>query len=190
MTKVNALEVRKPYAHTNTRIVKLPGHEISIEHFLPENYEILEIRKRAAIARSKIDPALKFVIKEKSRNKSYKLEPISEARLASHINNLQIPGITAEEPLAVILGSDKKHKIVYQYAEGQHSSALYARPATFEERHAQAELEKHGITPHDTQWFSHSKGITLTDIEHFEVTDELRKKLKLKYTQGETDQLP
>ncbi len=177
MARIGSLEFRT--IRRGTKVVKLPGHEFEMEHFLPQNHEHVEISGRVKVIRSKIGTKPIFIKKRQSTT-GPTLTAVSELRLARHINNLNIPGIRVEEPLAAILHSTGRQSVIYRKKEGQMETSKWAysqeKALSIEE-----ELQKHGITPFDLQWFEHSDGITIFDIEDFKVTPELKRKLRLKY---------
>ena len=71
MAKIGSLEVRTVGTGVNrVKVVKFPGHEFEIEHFLPENLEeVTELSTRARLVRDK-KGSNEFVIKRKYPSKS------------------------------------------------------------------------------------------------------------------------
>jgi hypothetical protein len=103
MVKIGKLEVKTPRPDSRIRVVRLPGHELDIEHFFPSNWEILRVMRRSVFVRSNLGQRPRFVKKDVSRNiSSIRLTPTSEAKLALHIRRLRLPRINAEAPLAVL----------------------------------------------------------------------------------------
>ena len=186
MARIGKLEVRTIGAGKNRiKVVKLPGHRFSIEHFLPENHKQCLTIKRATWIESKVGIRPTFIKKKPlaERVREYALTPFSELRLARYINNLKIPDIRAEEPLAVILHSSGEHEIIYREITGD---KMFRDEEKQKQEAAKitAELDRHGIHGEDKQWFRHKKGITLFDLEHYSTSAELRRKIGLKYKEG------
>ncbi len=189
MAKIGTLEVRTAGTGANrVKVVKLPGHEFPIEHFLPENYESEkeigyvgnDLISRATYVTSRIGSKPTFVKKQRSRFRITKLSPLSEVRLVAHINALNIPGIKAEQPLAAIIRGMGEHGAIYRKLEGKIQDNIQKIDA----KKIRIKLEEHGIETGDLQWFADSGSFTLFDLEHFKVSEALRKKLGLKYTKG------
>ncbi|MDP3742353.1 MAG: hypothetical protein Q8R15_03495 [Candidatus Micrarchaeota archaeon] len=185
MVKIGTLEVRTVKTPMGrVKVVKLPGHEYPIEHFLPENYErerkigynILG-KSRATYVTSRIGSKPTFVKKQSNLFGLSRLNPLSEVRLATHINALNIPGIKAEQPLAVIMHSTGAHSAIYRKLEGKMQTMLFEPTNAAKIR---IELKKHGIIVGDLQWFADKGQTTLFDLEYFGVSEVLRKKLGLK----------
>lgn len=162
-----------------TRVVRLPGHEFDIEHFFPQNHKPVLNIGRAVFIRSNIGDRPEF-IKKQSGSTHRNLSLLSEVKLAAYINSLNIQGINAEPPLAVIMQKQRKHAVFRKVADTSTDEENWDSHGT-KALEIERILAPHGITPVDSQWFRHSKGITLFDLEQFEVSDELRKKLGLRY---------
>lgn len=182
MAKIGSLEVRTIGNGVNRiKVVKLPGHEFPIEHFLPENHETTRIDHRVTFIRSKLDTQPTFIKKASWPRFTLRLEPTSELRLARHINSLNIPNVRAEEPLAAILHSGGKSEVIYRKVFGPKSTAKEPLGLFPAKVHLLEPLRKHGIFAYDPQFAITDQGITLFDLEFFIVTRELKKRLKLKY---------
>lgn len=181
MVKIGKLEVKTPRPDSRIRVVKLPGHKLGIEHFLPSNWEVVKVMRRSVFVRSKIGRRPTFVRKNLSRNNSTKLTLTSEARLAAHIKRLRIPRISVEAPLALLLHPSGQNSAIYRELKGEPHHSLEHLKLFDELGYIRRELQKRGIEPADIQWFSHKGKITLFDIEHFTVSEKLKRKLGLRY---------
>ncbi len=120
--RIGTLEVRTVGTGSNrVKVVKLPGHEFPIEHFLPSNLdEVRKVNERIRVVRStKTFPNTrklpKFFAKRSTPNRwqSY-LDILSEARLARHLNEQNIESVRFEEPLAAILHQNGHHEVLYR----------------------------------------------------------------------------
>lgn len=181
MAKIGKLEIKTPRPDSRIRVVKLPGHRLSIEHFFPSNWEHVKAIGRSDFVRSKIGRKPTFVRKNLSRKNATKLTLTSEARLAAHIKQLEIPRLSVEAPLALLLHPSGQNSAIYRELKGEPYHSLEHLRMFDECGYIRRELQKHGIEPGDIQWFSDKGKITLIDIEHFTVSDELKKKLGLRY---------
>ncbi len=178
MAKIGSLEVRTiGKGKDRVKVVKLPGNHLPIEHFFPENHEQLGAERRVTFIRSKIGRNPIFVKKTERNYGSLHLDAFSELKLARHINALGIRGLHAEAPLAAIIHTGtEKQSVIYRKITGNAYSGWA--------RDLEKKLVEHGIIPNDVQYFEHGNTITLIDLEAFKVSDELKKKLKLKYVQN------
>ncbi len=181
--RIGTLEVRRLFQDRRTRVVKFPGNNLKIEHFFPQNHIYIGKTQRATFIRSRLGSRPRLVKKEISRNASTKLEPISEARLATYINGLKIRKIRAEVPLAAIMHINGNHSVIYRHYNLEDDEAA----SKAEKEHLKSELRKHGVEIFDAQWVMKRGRITLYDIEQFQVSEELKKKLGLKYVSGEAE---
>ncbi len=180
LAKIGALEVKTFGTGPNrTKVIRLPGHEFDIEHFFPQNHKPVLTISRAVFIQSNIGDRPEFV-KKRSGSTRMNLALLSEMKLAAYINSLNIEGITAEQPLAVIYTKQRKHAVFRKVNAGVENWDSHGAKALEIKRI----LSAYGITPVDSQWFRHPKGVTLFDLERFEVSDELRKKLKLRYNRN------
>lgn len=167
------------------KIVLLPGHEFSIEHFLPENLVVFSKDNvgldfsRAQAMRSRIGQAT-FYVKRMHFSlgeTSPSLQATSEAKLARHINSLHLPHIQVEEPLAIHLAKDREKSTVFYRPVKMTGWCVRSKMKS----KIMDELEEHGIYADDLQVVHASDGSHhIIDIEKWKVSPELGKKLHLK----------
>ncbi len=184
MRKIGQLEIRTVGTGKNrTRVALLPGHKYRIEHFLPQNQEaIRQLSQRVFVFRTKYRRTpftlfrRKFIVKGEDTRRSNTLTPVSEARLAMYINSLKLRGIHVEQPLAVIQRNGKTEVVYRKINLGvglDHESRFTRRRID--------RLREHGIYPDDEQPVLGLGKIYFIDLEYWKVTEELKKKLKLRY---------
>ena len=180
MAKIGSLEVRTIGTGANrVKVVKFPGHEFPIEHFLPENLERIEyLSTRVRLVRSKPSGSQFFVVK-KARGYHDRLgtalTPISEARLAMALNQLNLHKTTKfEEPLAVIMKPNGRRQVVYRKIDFNSCIPIHGA--------LKRKLLVLGIRPIDGQAIRDMAGNThIIDLEYWQAAQALKRKLKLKF---------
>ena len=106
------------------------------------------------------------------------LTPISEARLAMALNQLNLHKNTKfEEPLAVIMKPNGCRQVVYREIDFHSYVPIHGA--------LEKKLLALGIHPIDGQAIKDTAGNThIIDLEYWQVHPELKRKLKLKFVKG------
>ncbi len=196
--KIGELKVRTIGTGKNRiKIVLLPGSRHEPEHFFPENLRVVkQLGDRAELIQNRVTGA-RFIAKQRRKPPSKKearedpvdwhgkaymealaLKILSEVRLARYVNGLNLRGIRAEEPVAIILRGPKgDHSAIYRQIAPRLRSADEGKL-----RKAVATLERHGIVPFlDVHLNVHQRGKTLHffDLEHWAAAETVRRKIQI-----------
>lgn len=176
------------------RIVVFPGNEFTPEQFHPDNLKIVRnIRERVTIVEAKKRPLgfmrnrLLLMAKTRARDgrELNRLTPLSEARLARFVRSLKMKNVVVEEPVAARLHPGGDHIVFYReirFPRGRRHVKLSFNRKPNEVDEIYRTLKEKGIDPVDFQCQPLSETtLGVYDLESWQVTPELRKKLKLRY---------
>lgn len=186
------------------KVILFPGHEFEIGHFLPENLLHLEYlghrrRVRVVVSKFKEKPIklwrftvgiqrIPFIAKIDRRHSRTVLDAPSEARLARFVNQLNLPGVHVEVPLAAILKPGRQHEVIYRPIEEiEKPTELHQQTI----RRLFEALAQHGIYPGNLiQWWpGKNSSVHLFDLEEWGTTTAAREKLNLRSPVRKTEHI-